>query len=56
MLKQLNEKKEKMSQLVEAAHATRPTSNERSSTKKPNQSELINNFNQSQFEIHQLFQ
>lgn len=34
MLQQLNEKKAQMSGLVEAAHATRPTSNERSSTKK----------------------
>lgn len=57
MLKQLNDKKDKMSQLVEAAHATRCTSNEKStSTKKPNHSEIINNFNTSQFEIHQLFQ
>lgn len=34
MLKQLNEQKDKMSAMVEAAHATRPTSNERSSNKK----------------------
>lgn len=35
MLKQLNEKKDKMSQLVEAAHGTRGTSNEKTtSTKK----------------------
>lgn len=34
MLQQLNEKKAQMSAMVEAAHATRPTSNERSSTKK----------------------
>jgi len=35
MLKDLNDKKEKMSQLVEAAHATRCVSNEKgSSTKK----------------------
>jgi hypothetical protein len=41
MLKDLNDKKEKMSQLVEAAHATRCTSNEKtSSTKKPNISEI----------------
>jgi hypothetical protein len=41
MLKDLNEKKDKMSQLVEAAHATRCTSNEKtSSTKKPNVSEI----------------
>lgn len=32
MLKQLNDKKEKMSHMVEAAHATRPISNERDST------------------------
>lgn len=35
MLKDLNDKKDKMSQLVEAAHATRCVSNEKgSSTKK----------------------
>lgn len=49
MLKQLNDKKDKMSQLVEAAqHATRCTSNEKTtSTKKQNHSEAINNFNTS---------
>jgi hypothetical protein len=37
MLKDLNDKKDKMSSLVEAAHATRCTSNEKgSSTKKNN--------------------
>jgi len=58
MLKQLNDKKDKMSQLVEAAqHATRCTSNEKTtSTKKQNHTEVINNFNTSQFEIHQHFQ
>lgn len=41
MLKDLNEKKDKMSQLVEAAHAARCTSNEKtSSTKKPNVSDI----------------
>lgn len=41
MLKDLNDKKEKMSGLVEAAHATRCVSNEKtSSTKKPNVSEI----------------
>jgi len=34
MLKDLNEKKDKMSQLVEAAHATRCTSNEKGSSNK----------------------
>ena len=45
MLKQLNEKKEKMSHMVEAAHATRPTSNERNSTTKPQQNEITINSN-----------
>lgn len=57
MLKQLNDKGEKMSELVKAAqHATRCTSNEKTtSTKKANHSEVINNFTTSQFEIQQLF-
>lgn len=36
MLKDLNDKKDKMSQLVEAAHATRCTSNEKGSSTKKN--------------------
>lgn len=55
----LNDNQEKISMLVEAAHATRCTSNEKNtSTKKKNQanhSEIINNFNSSQFDIQQLF-
>jgi hypothetical protein len=41
MLKNLNQKNDKISHLVEAAHATRCMSNEKtSSTKKPNVSEI----------------
>ena len=43
MLKKLNDKNDKISHMVEAAQATRPTSNERSSTKKPNPSEIVSN-------------
>lgn len=47
MLKKLNDKNNKISHMVEAAHATRPTSNERSSTKKPNPTEIVSNLSLS---------
>ena len=47
MLKKLNDKNDKISHMVEAAHATRPTSNERSSTKKPNPTEIVSNLSLS---------
>ena len=41
MMKELNEKKEKITEFVQAAHNPRCTSNEKtSSTKKPNVSEI----------------
>jgi len=47
MLKKLNDKNDKISHMVEAAHATRPTSNERSSTKKPTPTEIVSNLSLS---------
>jgi len=47
MLKQIHDKQDKMSQMVEAAHGTRNASNEKceisTSHKKPTQHEMMNN-------------
>jgi len=58
MLKKLNDKNDKISHMVEAAHATRPTSNERSSTKKPTHTDIVSNLSISKdldFHRQQLF-